>query len=59
MLFVGGVVEERLGEACRTLLRAALVDDDELAHEVQEAPSVRVRVRGRDLRAVAQVDPDL
>ena len=58
VFLVTRVVQERIGEASRALLRVNLVDDDELAHEVQESASVRVGVARRDLRSVSHVDPD-
>ena len=55
---VSFVVNERVLEARGTLLLGlTLVDDDVLAHEVQVATSVRVRVARGDQGAVPSVEP--
>ena len=53
------VIDERLYETGRAVLGALLVYNDILAHEVEEASGVGVRVTCRDLGTITHVQPDL
>ena len=49
------IIDEGILEGCGPLLCALLIDDDELAHKVEEASCVGVRIAGRDLATIAHI----
>ena len=59
LLSFGLVVDERLLERGGAVLGTLLVYNDMLAHEVEEATGIWVRVACRDLCSITHVQPNL